>query len=81
MAEAPRLATRLLDAGDYAGFAAYVMDHGWARSDAATIAGEARRLHAELQAVRHPPGPTPAWLAIMRLVESGHLDAAALDAK
>ncbi len=79
MAEEPRATTRLLDAGDYAGFAAWAAAHGWARGDAATIASEARRLHAELLAIRHPPGPTPAYLTMMRLVEAGHLDAAALD--
>ena len=80
MAEAPRATTHLLDAGDYAGFAAYVADQGWARSDATVIAREARRLHAELLAMRHPPGPTPAWLTMMRLIEAGHLDAAVLEA-
>ena len=79
MAEVPRASTRLLDAGDYAGFASWVAEREWARSDTAAIAQEARRLHAELLAVRHPPGPTPAYLTMIRLVEAGLLDAAVLD--
>ena len=80
MAEVPRTTTRLLDASDYAGFASWVAEHGWARSDTAVIAREARRVHAELLAVRHPPGPTPAYLTMIRLVEAGHLDSWVLDA-
>jgi hypothetical protein len=80
VAEEPGPATRLLDAGDYAGFAAYVAHRGWALGDEDMIAREAQRLHAALSSVRHPPGPTPAFLTIMRLVDGGHLDAAALDA-
>jgi hypothetical protein len=80
MAEIPRATTRLLDAGDYAGFASWVADRGWARRDVAVIAREARRLHAELLAIRHPPGPTPAYLTMIQMVESELLDAAVLDA-
>lgn len=80
MAEVPRIATCLLDAGDYAGFAAFVAAQGWGRSAPGVLADAARGVHRALSAVRHPPGPTPAYLTLLRLVEDGHLDAAALDA-
>ncbi|HJQ60996.1 MAG TPA: hypothetical protein VJ890_29095 [Vineibacter sp.] len=80
MAEPPSTATRLLDDTDYPGFADYVTRQGWARGSADAITSEARRLHTTLSAQRHPPGPTPAHLTLMGLVDSGYVDPAVLDA-